>query len=130
MAHCYCLENNESFSMVAGECGPITFHMVDKESKTPFNISGYSAEFTAVDCINRNVVQISKKPDEVTVIDDLIIVRLGANDTNKLLPGKYLYQLEIWHNDVENPSKIDAGPEVVSEGSIFIRRNYKGVNTV
>ncbi len=103
--------------MVAGECGPITFHMVDEESKDPFDISGYNAEFTAVDCVNQDVVQISKRPSEITVIDDLIIVRLDANDTNRLLPGKYLYQLEIWSDD--------AGPEVISEGSIFIRRNYK-----
>lgn len=122
MAHCYCLENNGSFNMVAGECGPITFHMVDGQSKVPFYINGYNAEFTAVDCANQDAVQISKKPSEITVLDDLIIVRLEPNDTNKLLPGKYLYQLEIWSND--------AGPEVVSEGAIFIRRNYKGVSSV
>ncbi len=104
--------------MIAGECGPITFHMVDGPNKIPFYINGYNAEFTAVDCTNQDMIQISKKPNEVTVIDDLIIVRLDANDTNKLLPGKYLYQLEIWSDD--------AGPEVVSEGSIFIRRNYRG----
>ncbi len=115
--------------MVAGESGPITFHMVDGPNKVPFSINGYNAEFTAVDCTNQEV-QISKKPSEITVIDDLIIVSMNSNDTNHLLPGKYLYQLEIWHNDAENPSEIDAGPEVVSEGSIFIRRNYKGVNTV
>ncbi len=126
MAHCYCLENNGSFNMVAGESGPITFHMVDGQSKIPFKINGYNAEFTAVDCTNQDMVQISKKPSEITVIDDLIIVSMNSNDTNHLLPGKYLYQLEIWHNDAENPSEIDAGPEVVSEGSIFIRRNYRG----
>ena len=107
--------------MVAGECGPITFHMVYGESKIPFYINGYQAEFTAVDCTNQ-AVQISKKPSEVTVIDDLVIVRLEPKDTDKLLPGKYLYQLEIWDDAV--------GPEVVSEGSIFIRRNYKGVGTI
>lgn len=122
MAHCYCLENNGSFNMVAGECGPIVFHMVDKQSKAPFNITGYNAEFTAVDCVNQDMVQISKEPSEITVIDDLIIVRLNQVDTQRLLPGKYLYQLEIWSDD--------AGPEVVSEGSIFIRRNYKGVGAV
>lgn len=122
MAHCYCLENNESFNMVAGECGPIIFHMVERQSKTPFEINGYHAEFTAVDCTNQDAVQISKKPGEIEVIDDLVIVKLEPNDTNKLLPGKYLYQLQIWSDD--------AGPEVVSEGSIFIRRNYKGVSTV
>lgn len=108
--------------MVAGECGPIIFHVVDGQSRLPFYINGYNAEFTAVDCVNKDMAQIFKKPSEITVIDDLIIVRLEPNDTNKLLPGKYLYQLEIWSND--------AGPEVVSEGSIFIRRNYKGVSAV
>lgn len=108
--------------MVAGECGPITFHMVYEQSKTPFDINGYHAEFTAVDCTNQDTVQISKKPSEIKVIDDLVIVRLEPKDTDKLLPGKYLYQLEIWDKDT--------GPEVVSEGSIFIRRNYKGVSTV
>lgn len=122
MAHCYCLENNGSFNMVAGECGPIVFHMIDKQSKLPFDINGYDAQFTAVDCTNQDVVQISKKPSEIRVIDDIIIVQLEPNDTSSLLPGKYLYQLEI-RND-------DAGPEVVSEGSIFIRRNYKGVSTI
>lgn len=108
--------------MVAGECGPITFHMVDGQSKLPFYINGYNAELTVVDCTNQDTVQISKKPSEIKVIDDLVIVRLEPNDTSKLLPGKYLYQLEIWSNE--------AGPEVVSEGSIFIRRNYKGVSPV
>lgn len=104
--------------MVAGERGSITFHMVYGQSKVPFYINGYDAEFTAVDCTNQDAVQISKKPSEITVIDDLVIVRLEPDDTGKLLPGKYLYQLEIWNGD--------AGPEVVSEGSIFIRRNYRG----
>lgn len=108
--------------MVAGESGPIVFHMVYEQSRTPFYINGYQAEFTAVDCTNQDVVQISKKPNEITVADDIVIVKLETSDTNKLLPGKYLYQLEIWNND--------AGPEVVSEGSIFIRRNYKGVDTI
>ena len=108
--------------MVAGECGPITFHMVYGQSKIPFYINGYNAEFTAVDCTNQDTVQISKKPSDITVIDDLIIVKLEPSDTNKLIPGKYLYQLEIWSDDT--------GPEVVSEGSIFVRRNYKGVGTV
>lgn len=108
--------------MVAGECGPITFHMVDGQSKVPFYINGYNAEFTAVDCTNQDAVQISKKPSEITVIDDLVIVKLESKDTDKLLPGKYLYQLEIWDDEV--------GPEVVSEGSIFIRRNYKEVGTI
>lgn len=108
--------------MVAGECGPITFHMVYGQSKIPFDINGYQAEFTTVDCTNQDMVQISKKPSEIKVIDDLVIVNLEPEDTNKLLPGKYLYQLEIWADD--------AGPEVVSEGAIFIRRNYKGVGTI
>lgn len=122
MGYCYCLENNGSFSMVAGECGPIAFHIVDGKSKVPIDISGYNTEFTVVDCVNQDVVQISKKPNDNTVVDDVVIVQLEPNDTNSLLPGKYLYQLEIWSND--------AGPEVVSEGSLFIRRNYKGVSTV
>ena len=122
MAYCYCLENNGSFNMVAGESGTITFHMVYEQSKIPFCINGYHAEFTAVDCTNQDAAQISKKPSEITVTDDLVIVNLEPEDTNKLLPGKYLYQLEIWADD--------AGPEVVSEGAIFIRRNYKGVGTI
>ena len=108
--------------MVAGESGPIVFHMVYEQSKTPFNIDGYQAEFTAVDCTNQDAVQISKKPSEITVTDDIVIVKLEPSDTNRLLPGKYLYQLEIWSDD--------AGPEVVSEGSIFVRRNYKEVGTI
>lgn len=118
MAHCYCMENNGSFTMVAGECGPIVFHMMDDSGKIPLKINGYQAELTAVDCVNQGTVQISKKPSEITVIDDLIIVKLEPKDTNKLLPGKYLYQLEIWSEDT--------GPEVVAEGSIFIRKNYRG----
>lgn len=108
--------------MVAGECGPIVFHIVDGKSKVPLDISEYDAEFTAVDCINQDVVQISKKPSDNTVVDDVVIIQLEANDTKDLLPGKYLYQLEIWSKDT--------GSEVVSEGSLFIRRNYKGVGTV
>lgn len=108
--------------MVAGECGQIAFHVVDGKSKIPIDINGYNAEFTVVDCVNQDTVQISKKPSDNTVVDDLIIVKLEPSDTNKILPGKYLYQLEIWSND--------AGPEVVSEGSLFIRRNYKGVGAV
>lgn len=108
--------------MVAGEAGSITFHVVTGRNKTPFDVSGYNAELTAVDCVNQDAVQFSKKPSEVTAIDDLIVVRMEAKDTINVLPGKYLYQLEIWNDD--------NGPEVISEGAFFIRRNYKEVGAV
>lgn len=108
-----------TIDFVGGETQKLLFNIYFHEGRTPFSLSGCTANFSIVNYLNRTGAPILSKTmqsvlDADITVDNKLTVTLFPEETVDLF-GKYIYQIII--------RDIDGETEIPKQGILYITNN-------
>lgn len=111
-----------TISFVGGSTQELQFHALFLNNKRPFDLTGYTANFSVEDHLDRDGEPLLSKAmtiekgdeEEGIVIDNLLKVTLTAAETASW-DGKYIYQVSV--------KDADGGVDIPSQGILYVYKN-------
>lgn len=107
-----------TIDFVGGETQKIVIHTYSPDGEEPYNVSGYSANFSVVSAMNKSGTPVITKAMDVSQAGEgegnVLSVCLEPSETVSM-SGKYIYQITIMD--------CDGGVEIPKQGIMMVTGN-------